>query len=101
MSEDGDDDDVPEVFNNMSPKEKLMHSVRQMYNLNRKWERILNSEVIDVTAFDSDSHYEVSRFTLKACEAVIRLVPDVFVKAYRSINLAKIWWTQANKVCMI
>ena len=102
VSEEADDevsDTGMDAFHSLTPKGKLSQAVKDMYKLNQKWERILNTDLIDPRDYDSDSHYEVSKYTdLKWCDLIIRLVPDVFVKAYKSINLARIWWTQANKV---
>jgi hypothetical protein len=89
---------------NLSPekileKEKLIRSVHELYEVNRSWEAILTEEDLNVAFFDPDSIHEISRYKDAAkFELVLRLIPDIFTKCFRSITLAKVWWEYAVKV---
>ena len=87
------------VVDFLSSKGRLSQAVRKMFKLNQKWDDIMNESVPHMECYDPDSKHEVVVFTdyLKY-EAVLRLVPDIFVKAFKSIELAKLWWTHANQV---
>ena len=50
-------------------------------------------------SYDPDSKYELVSFAGSSrYEPVLRLLPDIFVKAYKSIEMAKLWWAHANKL---
>ena len=90
---------VPISVDQMSCKEKLSHAVRELYVLNDKWDYLLSDADLSRVYFDPDSHYELLQFQDQSnFELVFRLIPDIFVKAYKAIELAKLWWTNANKV---
>ena len=95
-----DDEKEPGVrLDRMSEKEKLSYAVRELYHVNQNWDRVLTEKELDSDWFEVDSHYELLEFTrYESFENVLRLVPDVFVKAFKSAELAKLWWTQANKI---
>ena len=87
------------AFDERSDKEKLAYAVRELYNLNAKWDALLREEPLHMDCFDQDSYHEIVQFSQSsAFEPLLRLVPDIFVRAYKSVELAKIWWTAANKV---
>ena len=98
------DESPPEVelefyFEKLTDKEKLSVAVRKMFEINDRWDALFEETDIDPALFDPDSRHEILQFTnYDQFENVLRLVPDLFVKAYKSVELAKLWWTQANKI---
>ncbi len=83
----------------MGDKQKLAHAVKQMYIINKKWETLFSEDEIDQKVFDQDSEHDLAKYkAYRDFEAIFRLVPDIFVKAYKSIEIAKLWWTQSNKI---
>ena len=95
------DDSVMEdvELDNLSEQDKLRHAVKYMYRVNKQWHRLLKEEDIDKSLFDPDSHHEILQFSdFERFENILRFVPDLFVKAYKSVEIAKQWWKQANKV---
>ena len=90
------DDDV----DGMTARQQLYHAVRGLHRLSERWSALLadNGE-LDPTLFDADSYHELLQFSEYAqVEPLLRLIPDVFVKAYKSTQLARRWWTQANNI---
>ena len=84
----------------MSKQAKLSVAVQKMYKVNAKWGLILDERDPHLTAYDPDSRHELSLYAGSASryEAVMRLLPDIFVKAYKSVELAKLWWSQAERL---
>lgn len=86
-------------FADLTDKRKLGEAIAQMQEINKRWDELLSEEEVKTEVFDPDSYHELVQFKdFKPFESVLRLVPDVFVKAYKSTEVAKTWWTQANKV---
>lgn len=80
-------------------REKMSTAVSELYDINRKWERLLDEEEFNEDDFDVDSQQEIvqyadcSRFAL-----LLRLIPDIFTKCYKAADIARTWWIQANKI---
>ncbi|XP_064648173.1 uncharacterized protein LOC135500567 isoform X2 [Lineus longissimus] len=80
-------------------REKLIQSVHELYEVNRSWEAILTEEDLNVGFFDPDSVHEIARYKdVAKFELVLRLIPDIFTKCFKSITLAKVWWNHAAKI---
>ncbi len=86
-------------FDKLTDHEKLSVAVRKMYQWNIKWDILFSEDDLESQVFDPDSRHEILQYSnYEGFEFILRLVPDVFVKSYKSVELAKLWWTQANKV---
>ena len=86
-------------FQALSDKEKLSYCVKQLFVVNDNWNQLFGEGPLDHTVFDADSYHELVHFDdFTRFEPILRLIPDIFVKSYKSVELAKLWWTQANKV---
>lgn len=83
----------------MSPRQKLSHAVQQMYRVNHKWERLYTDDELLISWFDPDSFQQLMHLdNFYVFEPLLRLVPDVFTKAFKSIEMAKLWWTQYSRI---
>ena len=81
----------------MDESDKLAYAVRKLYYINKFWDKIFTEGEFDVKYFDPDSFHELLQFAnINDFEIILRLIPDIFVKSYKSVELAKLWWTQAN-----
>lgn len=90
---------VDVAFDTRSDEQKLSYAVRELYNVNTKWDDLFREEHLHMESFDPDSYHEIVQFSqYSKFEPLLRLVPDIFVRAYKSVELAKIWWTASNKV---
>ena len=86
-------------FDEKSYEEKLEYAIREMHTVNTKWDALFREEPLHMDSFDQDSYHEIVQFShCSQFEPLLRLVPDIFVRAYKSIELAKTWWTAANNV---
>ncbi|XP_013384631.1 uncharacterized protein LOC106154720 [Lingula anatina] len=83
----------------LNDQEKFVHAVKRLYEINNAWSILLKESNINDDIFDEESHYEIQPFIkCGAFENVFRLVPDIFSKCHKSAEMAKLWWTQANKL---
>ena len=107
--EDGDSDEISEDvlthrsgdldFKEMSDKQKLGHAIKDMYYMNKKWDLLYKDDELQSGIFDPDSYHEIVQFpNFIDFEYVFRVVPDIFTKAYKSIEVAKIWWSEAIEI---
>lgn len=83
-----------------SPDEiEYRNTVDELKSILSKWEALLTHEVLDLNKFDPDSYYELMKFSnYSAFEPILRLVPDLFAKCYKCIDLAKTWLKLSNIV---
>ena len=83
----------------MDPKVKLSFAVKQMYRLNSKWESLYTDDEIMISWFDPDSFQQLMKYEdFYLFEPLLRLVPDLFTKAYKSLEMARLWWTQYSRL---
>jgi len=74
-------------------------TVEELKSILYKWEGLLSESELDLNNFDPDSYHELMQYTnYTAFEPILRLVPDMFAKCYKCIDLAKKWLTLANLV---
>ncbi|KAK3590684.1 hypothetical protein CHS0354_006371 [Potamilus streckersoni] len=65
----------------------------------KKWDGLLKDGDLNLNDFDPDSYHELLQFVdYSQFEPILRLVPDIFAKCYKSIDLAKQWMQIANAV---
>ncbi|KAL3832135.1 hypothetical protein ACJMK2_023806 [Sinanodonta woodiana] len=65
----------------------------------KKWDGLLKDGDLNLNDFDPDSYHELLQFVdYSQFEPILRLVPDIFAKCYKSIDLAKQWMNIANAV---
>lgn len=80
-------------------KISLSRTARDLQEIQNKWHGLMLDSSLDLDNFDQDSHYELMQFVnYSTFESVLRLVPDIFVKCYKSIELAREWWALAQKI---
>ncbi|XP_064614264.1 uncharacterized protein LOC135477956 isoform X2 [Liolophura sinensis] len=85
-------------FNEPDCREKWSWAVKELHATNKRWENLLSKEQLDPNDFEVDSEHDVLHYPChEQFVFIFRLLPDVFMKSYKSLELAKIWWTQANK----
>ena len=86
-------------FKNLNDKQALGHAIKDMYYSNKKWDLLYKDGRLRSDVFDPDSYHEMLQYRgFEDFEYVFRIIPDIFTKAYKSIEIAKLWWTMANKV---
>lgn len=74
-------------------------TVCELQDILQKWNGLLSENVLDLNDFDPDSYHELMQFTnYSQFEPVLRLVPDIFAKCYKCIDLAKVWLRESNIV---
>ncbi|XP_062598336.1 synaptonemal complex protein 1-like [Saccostrea cucullata] len=79
--------------------QKLFTVVTRLEELDRKWAGLLRDRELNLDDFDPDSSHELMTFTnYSSFEPVLRLVPDVFVKCYNAVDMAKEWLNLAKSV---
>lgn len=79
-------------------RKKWSCAVKELHTVNKRWENLLSKEQLDPDDFETDSETDVLHYpSNEQFVLILRLLPDVFMKSYKSLELAKIWWTQANK----
>lgn len=86
-----------------APKEndrKRIHKVvSELEEAMRKWNELLEDGELKIEYFDDDSNHEVVHYLHCApFELVFRVVPDVFIKCYRALDLAREWIKIAEKI---
>ena len=78
-------------------KQRLSEIITEMDEINSKWSGLLADRDLNPEDFDPDSHHELTQFSnFAAFEPILRLVPDVFVKCYKAVDVAREWWKLAS-----
>ncbi|KAK3108184.1 hypothetical protein FSP39_002805 [Pinctada imbricata] len=78
-------------------KVRLSELITEMDDITSKWSGLLADRELNIEDFDPDSQHELMQFSNFATfEAVLRLIPDVFVKCYKAIDVGREWWKLAN-----
>lgn len=78
---------------------KYKETVVELRSILHKWDGLLCEDTLDLNDFDPDSYHELMQFSnYSQFEALLRLVPDIFSKCYKSIDLAKAWLRLSNSV---
>ena len=86
-------------FKNVTNKQRLGYAIKDMYYMNKKWDLLYKDEELRAEIFDPDSYHEMVQYPrFVDFEYVFRVVPDIFTKAYKSIEIAKIWLLKATEV---
>lgn len=76
---------------------KFQDTIKDLESLLHKWEGLLTRDDLDLNNFDPDSYHELMQFTnYSHFEPILRLVPDMFAKCYKCIELAKTWLRLSN-----
>ncbi|KAH3741725.1 uncharacterized protein LOC127851548 isoform X2 [Dreissena polymorpha] len=82
-----------------SSKDKYKATVDELKSILHKWEGLLTEHDLDLNVFDPDSYHELMQFSYYLpFEPILRLVPDMFAKCYKCIELAKTWLKLSNVV---
>ena len=80
-------------------EKRYRETVCELQEILKKWEGLLSEDVLNLNYFDPDSYHELMQFTnYSHFEPVLRLVPDIFAKCYKCIDLAKVWLRESNIV---
>jgi len=71
----------------------LSEIVQQLWTLNRDWDRVLSEEDKDLVELDDEAQTDELRFV-----NIDSIVPNWVEFGFKALQLAKIWWTTANRV---
>ena len=83
----------------VSDKQRLGSTVRELYTLCLKWDSILSQGQLEAENFDIESAREISIYPeVSSFEPILRLIPDLFSKSSRALELARFWSKEARKV---
>ncbi|CAC5381464.1 unnamed protein product [Mytilus coruscus] len=78
---------------------RLPSVVVELKELSGVWGELLSDGNLDISIFDPDSHHELLQFeNYHSFEPILRMVPDVFVKSYRAIDLGREWLAVAVRI---
>ena len=78
---------------------RYRNTVCELQDILQKWNGLLSEKPLDLNDFDPDSYHELMQFTnYSQFEPILRLVPDIFAKCYKCIDLAKVWLRESNIV---
>lgn len=81
---------------------RYKNTIRELSEILRKWEGLLSEYTLDLNDFDPDSYHELMQFSnYSQFEPILRMVPDIFAKCYKCIDLAKLWLKDSNIVMPI
>lgn len=86
---DQSDNDAPSPLDDRP----LSEIVQQMWTLNRDWDRVLSKEDHDTVETDHEPRTEEERFG-----RITSIVPNWVEFGFRALQLAKVWWTTANRI---
>ncbi|XP_060064504.1 uncharacterized protein LOC132544866 [Ylistrum balloti] len=80
-------------------RKRIHNVVHDLEETMTKWTGLLDEGDQKLDYFDQDSHHEVVHYLHCApFELVFRVVPDVFIKCYRALDLAREWIKIAEKI---
>ena len=89
----------PPSLGNDDDDKQYKDTVAALRVILKKWDGLLSEEALDLDDFDPDSYHELMQFSnYTQFESLLRLVPDIFAKCYKSIDLAKTWLRLSNIV---
>ena len=71
----------------------LPEIVQQLWILNRDWDGVLSEEDKDMVEIDEEPQTDEKRFV-----KITSIVPNWVEFGFRALQLAKIWWTTANRL---
>jgi len=71
----------------------LSKTVRELWTLNRHWDRVLREDDTDMVEIDDKPTEEDGRFA-----KITSIVPNWVEYGFRALQLAKVWWTSANRI---
>lgn len=78
---------------------RLPSVVAELGLLVGQWGELLSDGNLDINIFDPDSHHELLQFeNYHSFEPILRMVPDVFVKSYKAIDLGREWLSLAARI---
>ena len=78
---------------------RYRNTVGELQDILQKWNGLLSEGPLDLNDFDPDSYHELMQFAnYSHFEPILRLVPDIFAKCYKCIDLAKVWLRESNIV---
>lgn len=78
---------------------KLHLTVIDMRDIVTRWAHLQEENDINIDDFDPESLQDLLLLQgTSAFEAVLRLLPDIFAKFYKCLELAKQWWLLAHQI---
>ncbi|XP_070210329.1 microtubule-associated protein futsch-like [Littorina saxatilis] len=83
-----------------STAHKLRRTVTDMQHILQRWEGVLRTEgEIQAEDLDAESGQDLLLLSgTSSTEHVLRLMPDIFAKFYKCLELAKQWWVLAHDI---
>jgi len=86
---DQSDNDAPSSLTGR-PLSEIVH---ELWTLNRDWDRVLSGEDKAMVEIDNDPQTDEKRFV-----NITSIVPNWVEFGFKALQLAKIWWTTANRM---
>ncbi|XP_076461900.1 LOW QUALITY PROTEIN: uncharacterized protein LOC143294333 [Babylonia areolata] len=80
---------------------QVRRTVADMQQILARWDRLMTAEgQIPQEDLDAESHQDLQMLseTGAAFEPVLRLLPDIFAKFYKCLELLKQWWVLAHEI---
>lgn len=90
---------VTNVLGDLEEKLAFTGVVENLYNLNIRWNLLFKEGLFDMNSFEDESLDELQIYSeFEHFEPVFRLVPDLFIKCFKSVQLAKSWWMISSRL---
>ena len=88
------------IVNSWSEHRKLSYAVQHLFNLDKRWEALLDDNgMMPPEDYEPESSENMDQFSnYPAFEPLLRLMPDLYVKARKAVELSTLWWTAGNKL---
>ncbi|KAL8615567.1 hypothetical protein ACOMHN_016144 [Nucella lapillus] len=78
---------------------KLRRTVADMQQILARWDRLMTEGEIRQEDLDAESQQDLQMLSgTAAFEPVLRLMPDIFAKFYKCLELLKQWWVLAHEI---
>nr|KAG5685491.1 hypothetical protein BaRGS_034187 [Batillaria attramentaria] len=82
-----------------STQHKLRRTVSDMKEIMSRWDHLQTEDEIHLDDLDPESQQDLLMLHGTASfEQVLRLLPDIFAKYYKCLELAKQWWVLAHEI---
>ena len=73
-------------------QQRFRKTMDELEDILTKWQGLLTEDTLELNDFDPDSYHELMQFShYSQFESLLRLIPDMFAKCYKCIDLSKRW----------
>ncbi|XP_067933167.1 uncharacterized protein [Watersipora subatra] len=88
-----------EKLRNKTDQQRLAFAVKGIFNIKVSWDELITMGPIDTNCFEEESWRQLRDYkSYLPFEPVFRLLPDILVKGFKLIELAKIWYNSARRL---